>query len=110
MGVIEFFCKASSLCVDRPIAGSGCGTFQGNFGRSRVTFMAPPASSSAAAVPLTEDSPKEGGGKLTGDSFIRPHLRKLSPYQPILPFEVISGPIAALLFCCYLLCMSMYRT
>lgn len=25
---------------------------------------------------------------LTGDSFIRPHLRKLSPYQPILPFEV----------------------
>lgn len=27
--------------------------------------------------------------KLTGDSFIRPHLRELSPYQPILPFEVI---------------------
>uniref|UniRef100_A0A0A0K7U5 histidinol-phosphate transaminase n=1 Tax=Cucumis sativus TaxID=3659 RepID=A0A0A0K7U5_CUCSA len=27
---------------------------------------------------------------LTGDSFIRPHLRKLSPYQPILPFEVLS--------------------
>ncbi|XP_021971018.1 histidinol-phosphate aminotransferase, chloroplastic isoform X2 [Helianthus annuus] len=28
--------------------------------------------------------------KLTGDSFIRPHLRELSPYQPILPFEVLS--------------------
>ncbi|KAM0013001.1 putative histidinol-phosphate transaminase [Helianthus debilis subsp. tardiflorus] len=27
--------------------------------------------------------------KLTGDSFIRPHLRELSPYQPILPFEVV---------------------
>ena len=27
--------------------------------------------------------------RLTGDSFIRPHLRNLSPYQPILPFEVI---------------------
>ncbi|EPS73147.1 hypothetical protein M569_01606, partial [Genlisea aurea] len=26
-----------------------------------------------------------------GDSFIRPHLRKLSPYQPILPFEVLSA-------------------
>jgi len=24
----------------------------------------------------------------TGDSFIRQHLRKLAPYQPILPFEV----------------------
>ncbi|KAF2297434.1 hypothetical protein P3X46_021811 [Hevea brasiliensis] len=29
--------------------------------------------------------------KLTGDSFIRSHLRKLSPYQPILPFEVLSA-------------------
>ena len=29
--------------------------------------------------------------KVTGDSFIRPHLLKLSPYQPILPFEVISA-------------------
>ncbi|WOL19734.1 histidinol-phosphate aminotransferase, chloroplastic [Canna indica] len=28
--------------------------------------------------------------RLTGDSFIRSHLRKLSPYQPILPFEVLS--------------------
>ncbi|KAJ4966541.1 hypothetical protein NE237_018390 [Protea cynaroides] len=28
--------------------------------------------------------------RLTGDSFIRPHLKKLSPYQPILPFEVLS--------------------
>ncbi|KAK4765750.1 hypothetical protein SAY86_026840 [Trapa natans] len=28
--------------------------------------------------------------RLTGDQFIRPHLRKLSPYQPILPFEVLS--------------------
>ncbi|KAF8041510.1 hypothetical protein BT93_A0190 [Corymbia citriodora subsp. variegata] len=32
----------------------------------------------------------EANQKLTGDSFIRPHLRKLSPYQPILPFEVLS--------------------
>lgn len=32
----------------------------------------------------------EGQQQLTGDSFIRPHLRKLSPYQPILPFEVLS--------------------
>ena len=28
--------------------------------------------------------------KLTSDSFIRPHLRKLSAYTPIEPFEVLS--------------------
>ncbi|XP_057973299.1 histidinol-phosphate aminotransferase, chloroplastic [Malania oleifera] len=33
---------------------------------------------------------REGQERVTGDSFIRPHLRKLSPYQPILPFEVLS--------------------
>ncbi|XP_077248769.1 histidinol-phosphate aminotransferase, chloroplastic-like isoform X1 [Tasmannia lanceolata] len=32
----------------------------------------------------------ESQNHLTGDSFIRPHLRKLSPYQPILPVEVLS--------------------
>lgn len=32
----------------------------------------------------------ESQGTVSGDSFIRPHLRKLKPYQPILPFEVIS--------------------
>ncbi|OWM86475.1 histidinol-phosphate aminotransferase, chloroplastic-like [Punica granatum] len=32
----------------------------------------------------------ESKQRLTGDKFIRPHLRKLSPYQPILPFEVLS--------------------
>ncbi|KAJ4701152.1 histidinol-phosphate aminotransferase, chloroplastic-like [Melia azedarach] len=31
-----------------------------------------------------------GQHRLTGNSFIRPHLRKLKPYQPILPFEVLS--------------------
>lgn len=33
----------------------------------------------------------EGQQRLTGDSFIRPHLRNLSPYQPILPFEVFQS-------------------
>ncbi|TVU28197.1 hypothetical protein EJB05_19706 [Eragrostis curvula] len=28
---------------------------------------------------------------VTGDSFIRHHLRSLAPYQPILPFEVLSA-------------------
>lgn len=43
----------------------------------------------ASALPVQEDV-KDGGNKLTGDSFIRSHLRKLAPYQPILPFEVLS--------------------
>lgn len=46
------------------------------------------------AVAMTSQIPVEQVHKsqqrLTGDSFIRPHLRKLSPYQPILPFEVLS--------------------
>ncbi|OIV98802.1 hypothetical protein TanjilG_25048 [Lupinus angustifolius] len=29
--------------------------------------------------------------QVKGDSFIREHLRKLAPYQPILPFEVLSS-------------------
>lgn len=33
----------------------------------------------------------EAKGRLTGDSFIRRHLRTLAPYQPILPFEVLSA-------------------
>ncbi|XP_038899460.1 histidinol-phosphate aminotransferase, chloroplastic [Benincasa hispida] len=46
------------------------------------------------AVAMTSQIPvehvQETQQSLTGDSFIRPHLRKLSPYQPILPFEVLS--------------------
>lgn len=37
-----------------------------------------------------EQQVNEGQRRLTGDSFIRLHLRKLKPYQPILPFEVLS--------------------
>ncbi|XP_022932612.1 histidinol-phosphate aminotransferase, chloroplastic-like [Cucurbita moschata] len=52
------------------------------------------ASRRKGAVSMTSQIPVEQVPKsqqrLTGDSFIRPHLRKLSPYQPILPFEVLS--------------------
>lgn len=43
----------------------------------------------ASTLPVEQVS-EDGQQKVTGDSFIRPHLRKLSPYQPILPFEVNS--------------------
>ncbi|EEF39149.1 histidinol-phosphate aminotransferase, putative [Ricinus communis] len=35
----------------------------------------------------------EAQERVAGDSFIRSHLRKLSPYQPILPFEVLSASL-----------------
>lgn len=43
----------------------------------------------ASAVPA-EQQVDGDPAMVTGDSFIRLHLRKLSPYQPILPFEVLS--------------------
>ncbi|GLU06775.1 hypothetical protein SLE2022_237730 [Rubroshorea leprosula] len=43
-----------------------------------------------ASSTIPVDQVSKGKQQLTGDSFIRPHLRKLSPYQPILPFEVLS--------------------
>ena len=41
-----------------------------------------------ASVHPVERQVNEGQQQVTGDSFIRSHFRKLSPYQPILPFEV----------------------
>ncbi|KAI8003705.1 hypothetical protein LOK49_LG08G00165 [Camellia lanceoleosa] len=43
----------------------------------------------ASTIPIQQVK-EEGQQRLTGDSFIHHHLRKLSPYQPILPFEVLS--------------------
>lgn len=46
----------------------------------------------ASAAPVEEPTAAaEAKGRLTGDSFIRRHLRTLAPYQPILPFEVLSA-------------------
>ncbi|KAI9200417.1 hypothetical protein LWI28_007552 [Acer negundo] len=38
----------------------------------------------------SEQNVNQGQQSLTGDSFIRQHLRNLSPYQSVLPFEVLS--------------------
>ncbi|CAN6586923.1 unnamed protein product [Malus baccata var. baccata] len=44
----------------------------------------------ASTIPVQHKPVNDSQQRLTGDSFIRPHLRNLSPYQPILPFEVLS--------------------
>jgi hypothetical protein len=50
----------------------------------------------ASAAPVEEPTAAaEAKGRLTGDSFIRRHLRTLAPYQPILPFEVHNTSPAA---------------
>uniref|UniRef100_A0A2P2JJQ6 histidinol-phosphate transaminase n=2 Tax=Rhizophora mucronata TaxID=61149 RepID=A0A2P2JJQ6_RHIMU len=88
MGVIDIYSN-SSLCLiqsnsnpreflfpQRPICPFG--------GHSQRTVIA-----MASTFPV--ENLNESQQKLKGDSFIRPHLRKLSPYQPILPFEILSA-------------------
>ncbi|MBA0558206.1 hypothetical protein Golob_015234, partial [Gossypium lobatum] len=86
MGVSNIF-NPASLCLlksnvrqtQRPIR-----SFEGNQkGLIMATFSSSPSTVSVEHV----------NQKLSGDSFIRPHLRKLSPYQPILPFEVLSAKL-----------------
>lgn len=75
MGVVDIY-SASSPCLIRAktrVEGT----------KKRVVAM-------ASIVPV-EQQVNGGQQRLTGDSFIRTHLRILSPYQPILPFEVLSS-------------------
>ncbi|KAJ7973942.1 putative Histidinol-phosphate aminotransferase [Quillaja saponaria] len=87
MGVIDFYNSPTlflvksntrlqqSLLTPRP----SC-SFEGNL--RKVVIM-------ASTIPIEQVN--NGQLQLTGDSFIRAHLRTLSPYQPILPFEVLSS-------------------
>ncbi|KAF8750161.1 hypothetical protein HU200_012411 [Digitaria exilis] len=45
----------------------------------------------SSTAPVEEPAAPEAKQRPSGDSFIRRHLRTLSPYQPILPFEVLSA-------------------
>ncbi|XP_004307125.1 PREDICTED: histidinol-phosphate aminotransferase, chloroplastic-like [Fragaria vesca subsp. vesca] len=81
MGVVNLS-HASSLSLINPIRPS-C---QRNRPNTSIIAM--------SAIPVQQQQHPEvndGQQRLTGDSFIRPHLRTLSPYQPILPFEVLSA-------------------
>ncbi|WCJ29725.1 histidinol phosphate aminotransferase 1 [Euphorbia peplus] len=46
----------------------------------------------SSTLPLQQHL-NESQPNLKGDSFIRSHLKQLSPYQPILPFEVLSAKL-----------------
>lgn len=92
MGVIDIYNTASSLCLiksnnnfhqalvpQRPTC-----SFERNGNHRRVVAM-------TSTVPV--EHVNEGQQNVTGDSFIRFHLRKLSPYQSILPFEILSAQL-----------------
>ncbi|XP_065881948.1 histidinol-phosphate aminotransferase, chloroplastic-like [Euphorbia lathyris] len=87
MGVISIDNTASFCFIksrsNPPQFHSPINTFQVNNQR-RVISM-------SSTLPV--EHVNEGQLNLTGDSFIRSHLRKLSPYQPILPFEVLSAKL-----------------
>lgn len=82
MGVIDIY-NSSSLCIlkSNTTLVPNVPRFSYEESRRRVVAM-------SSTVPLQQNV-NGGQPTLSGDSFIRPHLRKLSPYQPILPFEVI---------------------
>lgn len=82
MGVIELLCNPSSLSIARTKLSF---PFEGNSqSRSRKRVVSTVMGSSVLPTSVNESQEK-----VSGDSFIRTHLRKLKPYQPILPFEVI---------------------
>ncbi|XP_004514691.1 histidinol-phosphate aminotransferase, chloroplastic-like [Cicer arietinum] len=79
MGVLDFH-NSVSFCLQQrtPIYSS----FEGFNRRRKFVAM-----SSTIPVEQVNNAPLQ----LTADSFIRQHLRELAPYQPILPFEVLSS-------------------
>nr|TKS15737.1 histidinol-phosphate aminotransferase, chloroplastic-like [Populus alba] len=92
MGVIDIYNTASSLCLIKSnnslhqalVSQRPTCSFQRNGNHRRVVAM-------TSTVPV--EHVNEGQQNVTGDSFIRFHLRKLSPYQSILPFEILSAQL-----------------
>ncbi|PPR82007.1 hypothetical protein GOBAR_AA38705 [Gossypium barbadense] len=86
MGVSNIF-NPASLCLLKSNVRQTQRRIRSFEGNQKGLIMAT-FSSSPSTVPV-----EHVNQKLSGDSFIRPHLRKLSPYQPILPFEVLSAKL-----------------
>lgn len=83
MGVIDVHNTASLSLIKSNTKSHQFGNYRQK--PKRIVAMA------SSTIPV--DQSIQGKQKLTGDSFIRPHLKKLSPYQPILPFEVLSAKL-----------------
>ncbi|WVZ73986.1 hypothetical protein U9M48_022227 [Paspalum notatum var. saurae] len=75
------------VLIRNPWPASSCFAGEGRRPVDRV-FLRTMASAAPAEEPAAAAEAKRGP---TGESFIRRHLRTLAPYQPILPFEVLSA-------------------
>ncbi|XP_031504736.1 histidinol-phosphate aminotransferase, chloroplastic-like [Nymphaea colorata] len=82
--------RGSSGMISPPFSSSASSPPSSTSSRSAEKLGPIRAATPSAAISLQEEGGKRVGG-VSGDSFIRPHLRRLSPYQPILPFEVLSS-------------------
>ncbi|KAK6939777.1 hypothetical protein RJ641_029308 [Dillenia turbinata] len=91
MGVLDIYNASATCMVSKSKIRSR--SFEGN--QRRVISM-------ASSVPVKQVyEGQQQQQRLTGDSFIRPHLRNLSPYQAILPFEVIMGYCLPFSYSCF---------
>ncbi|XAR64009.1 Histidinol-phosphate transaminase [Bertholletia excelsa] len=89
MGLVDFHSTSSVCMIKSSDIGLGYASFLYRhhcFSFRRYQWRISPMASALPANNFQEQVQQ----CLTGASFIRPHLRKLSPYQPILPFEVLS--------------------
>lgn len=85
MGVINAYNASSSLYMIK----SQIGVYFVPSNRPKFSFEATSSNQGRLTCMASPTVPVKQVKELTGDSFIRPHLRKLSPYQSILPFEVM---------------------
>jgi len=85
MGVIDFYNSAALCCIK---SNTNLKQQVGLPPKSICSFEGNQRKFVAMASTIPAEQVNNGPLQVKGDSFIREHLRKLSPYQPILPFEV----------------------
>lgn len=85
MCLIKTSSITSSISTNHGVNSLGWSTTNGGRKKSIVAMTSTLPTVHSVEPPVTE-LPQQV--RLTGDSFIRPHLKKLSPYQAIFPFEV----------------------
>ncbi|KAI4352854.1 hypothetical protein L6164_007066 [Bauhinia variegata] len=87
MGVVGF-CNCPTFCLTKSNSNL---QIVGYTPRPSFSFEGNQRKIVAMASTIPVEQVNKGPQQLTCDFFIREHLRKLAPYQPILPFEVLSS-------------------
>ena len=98
MGVVDFYnCAAFGLVKSNTINLQQVGLAS----RASCSFEGNQRKFVAMASTIPAEQLNKGPLQVTGDSFVREHLRKLAPYQPILPFEVALIKVNFYWFCLF---------